>query len=109
MLGYYHPGRGTPPGTRRTPWDHAPSQDKGPPGPGTTPPGPGTHPCAMHAGRYGQQAGGMHPTGMHSCSHYFDVVMKRVLHSIVIAMATKQIGLMATDSGVHIMTTTAAM
>ena len=24
-------------------------------------------PCAVHAGRYGQQAGGMHPTGMHSC------------------------------------------
>ena len=21
-------------------------------------------PCAVHAGRYGQQAGGMHPTGM---------------------------------------------
>ena len=39
-----------------------------------------------------------------------DVIMKRVLHSIMITMATKQIGLMATDSGVvHIMTTTAAM
>ena len=24
-------------------------------------------PGAVHAGRYGQQAGGMHPTGMHSC------------------------------------------
>ena len=24
------------------------------------------HPCAVHAGRYGQQAGGIHPTGMHS-------------------------------------------
>ena len=23
--------------------------------------------CAVHAGRYGQQAGGMHPTGMQSC------------------------------------------
>ena len=22
---------------------------------------------AVHAGRYGQQAGGTHPTGMHSC------------------------------------------
>ena len=29
----------------------------------------GRHPpCAMHAGRYGQQVGGMHPTGMHTCS-----------------------------------------
>ena len=24
-------------------------------------------PSAMHAGRYGQQAGGTHPTGMHTC------------------------------------------
>ena len=24
-------------------------------------------PCGVHAGRYGQQAGGTHPTGMHSC------------------------------------------
>ena len=24
-------------------------------------------PCAVHAGRYGQQAGDMHPTGMQSC------------------------------------------
>ena len=31
------------------------------------PPGPGTPPGAVHAGRYGQQAGGTHPTGMHSC------------------------------------------
>ena len=28
-------------------------------------------PCAVHAGRYGQQAGGMHPTGMQSCFVYF--------------------------------------
>ena len=44
------------------------------------PPGPGTPqldqvhpqtryypPSSVHAGRYGQQAGGTHPTGMHSC------------------------------------------
>ena len=42
MMGYYPPG----PGTRG--WDQAP-------------------PRAVHAGRYGQQAGGMHPTGMQSC------------------------------------------
>ena len=24
-------------------------------------------PGAVHAGRYGQQAGGKHPTGMHTC------------------------------------------
>ena len=26
-----------------------------------------TPPCTVHAGRYGQQAGGMHATGMHTC------------------------------------------
>ena len=26
-----------------------------------------SHPGAVHAGRYGQQAGGTHPTGMHTC------------------------------------------
>ena len=25
-----------------------------------------TPPCTVHAGRYGQQAGGTHPTGMHT-------------------------------------------
>ena len=48
------------------PWD----QVHTPLGPGTYPPGPGTppgSPGAVHAGRYGQQAGGTHPTGMHSC------------------------------------------
>ena len=45
------------PGTRYTPRPGTPS------GPGTPP----TPPGAVHAGRYGQQAGGTHPTGMHSC------------------------------------------
>ena len=30
-------------------------------------PGSRQPPCAVHAGRYGQQAGGTHPTGMHTC------------------------------------------
>ena len=70
------PGADTPP-TRYThprradnpPWDqvHPPRADI-PPGPGTPPlPGPGTPPRAEHAGRYGQRAGGRHPTGMQSC------------------------------------------
>ena len=46
-----------------TPWAGTPNP---PPGPGT-PPWAGTPPRAVHAGRYGQQAGGTHPTGMHSC------------------------------------------
>ena len=41
MLGYTHPRQQTP-------------QEQ-------------TTPCAVHAGRYGHQASGMHPTGMHTC------------------------------------------
>ena len=54
------PGPGTPLeqipsplGTRRPPRADAP-RDQAPP-------------CAVHAGRYGQQAGRMHPTGIQSC------------------------------------------
>ena len=64
------PGADTPlgPGTPRadtpdradTPWDQAPL-------PGADTPPEQTPPGAVHAGRYGQQAGGMHPTGMQSC------------------------------------------
>ena len=71
-----------PPGTRYTPQDQVPSGPGTPPMPGTRytphdqvhppPLGPGTSPPgAVHAGRYGQQAGGTHPTGMHSCLIYF--------------------------------------
>ena len=49
MLGYH-----TPLSRHPHPWSRQP-------------PGPGTPLCAVHAGRYGQQAGGMHPTGMQSC------------------------------------------
>ena len=40
-----------------------------PPPPGQTPPLPSAeiHPPAQCMLGYGQQAGGMHPTGMHSC------------------------------------------
>ena len=35
---------------------------------GILPPlGAHTNPGTVHAGRYGQQMGGMHPTGMHTC------------------------------------------
>ena len=67
MLGYYssnssrHPQEQTPPrweqtpptGSRHAPWDQALSAP--------------VTPRAVHAGRYGQRAGGMHPTGMQSC------------------------------------------
>ena len=54
--GIHHPNHPPPPGSGI------------PLGPG--PPGPDT-PHAVHAGRYGQQAGGMHPTGIQSCCLYF--------------------------------------
>ena len=38
-----------------------------PPGQVHPPPGRYTLPRAVHVGRYRQQAGGMHPIGMHSC------------------------------------------
>ena len=50
------PGTPSPPGAD-TPWDQAPPPDKAPPT------------SAVHAGRYGQQADGMHPTGKQSCMH----------------------------------------
>ena len=37
--------------------------------PGQVHPPPGA--VHVHAGRYGQQAGGTHPTGIHSCLLYF--------------------------------------
>ena len=53
---------------------HTPqTRGRQPPGadpPQSRPPGADT-PCAVHAWRYGQQAGGTHPTGMHTCSHLF--------------------------------------
>ena len=69
-----------PPG-KETPWQGDPLARR-PPGKETSPgketplakrpPGKETPlarnpPCALHAGRYGLQAGGMHPTGMQSC------------------------------------------
>ena len=90
MLGYHPPGtRQAPPGDQAgTPQDQAGTPRPGkhpqtrhplgtrqaPPGLGRHPPGPAPPPDqpppgAEHTGRYGQRAGGMHPTGMQSCSH----------------------------------------
>ena len=84
MLGY-HPPQSRPPGSRhppppgadnpprsrhppgsRPPWEQTP-QSRHPTRLEQTPPRSGHPLCAVHAGRYGQQAGGMHPTGMQSC------------------------------------------
>ena len=53
-----HAGYHTPSGTE-TPWKQTPPQKQTPLEADT--------PCAVHAGRYGQQAGGMHPTGVQCC------------------------------------------
>ena len=49
------PGAGIPPGTDTTPGSRQP------------PLGADTPPSTVHAGRYGQQSGGTHPTGMDTC------------------------------------------
>ena len=54
MLGYHPSGSRYPP----PPGRHPPKQ---------VPPLGAGLPRAVHAGRYGQRAGGMHPTGMQSC------------------------------------------
>ena len=64
-----------PPGSRHPPWEQTPPLGA------DTPPPP-----AEHAGRYGQRAGGTHPTGMQSCimwtfshcnlSPYFGITLK---------------------------------
>ena len=60
MLGYHPPSR-----RQDRP---APPPGKADPPARQTPPGKADPPCAVHAGRYGQQAGGMHPTEMHFLS-----------------------------------------
>ena len=55
---------------RQTPWEQ-------------TPPGADT-PGAVHAGRYGQQAGGTHPTVMHTCFCWFSIFCSHSLFSAYI-------------------------
>ena len=59
-----HAGIHTPLGAD-TPWEQTPPGADTPPE--QTPPWSRHHPAAEHAGRYGQRAGGTHPTGMQSC------------------------------------------
>ena len=63
MLGYT--GEPSPPHQDQR---QAPTPQSRPPGADTPlPSGADPSPSAVHSGRYGQQAGGMHPTGMQSC------------------------------------------
>ena len=71
--GQVPPWAGTPSPRQVHPWAGTPPPDRYPPGMYTlplgrnTPLGRYTPTGTVHAGRYGQQAGGTHPTGMHSC------------------------------------------
>ena len=62
---------GIPPSlARRSPWlgRHPTPTKQIPTGKADPRPWQGRPPCAVHAGRYAQQAGCMHPAGMQSCS-----------------------------------------
>ena len=69
------PGADTPPGVDTPPGSRHPSWSRHPPG-ADTPPREQTPPSTEHAGRYGQHTGGMHPTGMQTCSHYCKLWVK---------------------------------
>ena len=70
------PRPGTPP--RAVPLDQAPPPPRAVPL-DQAPPSMHTPPGAVHAGRYGQRAGGMHPTGMQPCGHYeHSAIMSRL-------------------------------
>ena len=58
------PSKADPPGKETPPWQGRPPLARQTPPSKADPPGKETPSCTMHAGRYGQQAGGMHPTGM---------------------------------------------
>ena len=69
MLGYHTPQTRHPTGSRHSPKPGPPGagpSEQAPPRSGT-PPGSRHPPAAEHVGRYGQRAGGTHPTGMQSC------------------------------------------
>ena len=81
------PWEQTPPGSRHPPGADPPGADP----PGSRPPWEQTPlgadtprsrhpPPSEHAVRYGQRAGGTHPTGMQSC-HWFSVCISQAGHT----------------------------
>ena len=58
-------------------------------------------PPAVHAGRYGQRAGGTHPTGMHTCRLYFQTraVSPLVLYGKKFGWMRRQVSVLAIDTG----------
>ena len=132
-----HPPEQTPPGSRPLRDQVHPLGADTPPGPGTPleqapplqdqvhppdqvpprhqvhpqsrhPPWPGTPPAAEHAGRYGQCAGGPHPTGMQSCfesqrtlPNYLVCQNIKILHKICIFKYTLIIWWMLTQGSLQ--------
>ena len=82
----------TPPGSRHPPGADPPEQ---------TPPGSrhSLPTCTVHAGRYGQQVGGTHPTGMHTCfRNILEIInLKKSLNITWILTITKKIIVNITD------------
>ena len=85
-----HPSEQTPPGTG-TPLGAEPPRSR--------------PPCAVQAGRYSQQAGGMHPTGMQSFGIYVFVQVLQcfVLLSIIILLLTDQLVLKSSSKFTHVL------
>ena len=78
-----HPRRADPPGSRH-PLEKTSPRSRHSPLPGSRqppipweqtspPPGVDPTPGTVYAGRYGQQAGGTHPTGMNTCLEIFQI------------------------------------
>ena len=59
------------------------------PPPGQIPPPPGRHPPAQCVLGYGQQVGGMHPTGMHSCFFFCFLFFLSLFGAVVCAVTSK--------------------
>ena len=73
---YTLPGQVHPPGRYNPPWAGTPPRQVHPPG-------------AVHAGRYGQQAGGTHPTAMHSC--FIDVSLHLQPHGLSVVLTAPSV------------------
>ena len=77
---------------------HTPPLEQTPPGantpqkqnsPGAYTPRADTPPSTVHAGRYGQQVGGTHPTGMHTCSRCNDSDFDHINYPMGIGITAK--------------------
>ena len=78
--GSRHPWRRHPPGKQTPPRVDTPQE--------ADPPWEADTPCTVHAGRYGQQAGAMHPTEMHTCFRHVKASFTLILNVIIFRSGT---------------------